>query len=162
MNHLPNSKYDKTKNLPRWYFGALATSGAACCTHPLDLVKVHLQTFKTKNGMLKQGSIIFSSNGGGIKGIASIYNGLTASVGRQITYSGTRFAVYDVMKAKLTLNKRNLTNFEKVYLAFIGGCIGGLFGTPCDLVNVRMQADVGIHTANRRNYKHVFDGLRQI
>merc|ERR1712110_1077136 len=135
------NKHDKTKNLPRWYFGALATSGAACCTHPLDLVKVHLQTSKTKNGMLKQGRIIFSSNGGGWNGFLSLYNGLTASVGRQITYSGTRFAIYDVMKAKITGNSRNLTNFEKVYLAFIGGCMGGLVGTPCDLVNVRMQAD---------------------
>lgn len=28
----------------RWYFGGLASAGAACCTHPLDLIKVHLQT----------------------------------------------------------------------------------------------------------------------
>ena len=27
----------------RWYFGGLASAGAACCTHPLDLLKVHLQ-----------------------------------------------------------------------------------------------------------------------
>lgn len=25
---------------PRWYFGGLAASAAACCTHPLDLLKV--------------------------------------------------------------------------------------------------------------------------
>lgn len=24
----------------RWYFGGLASAGAACCTHPLDLLKV--------------------------------------------------------------------------------------------------------------------------
>lgn len=29
---------------PRWYFGGLASAGAACFTHPLDLIKVHLQT----------------------------------------------------------------------------------------------------------------------
>ena len=28
----------------RWYFGGIASAGAACCTHPLDLLKVHLQT----------------------------------------------------------------------------------------------------------------------
>ena len=28
----------------RWYFGGLASAGAACVTHPLDLLKVHLQT----------------------------------------------------------------------------------------------------------------------
>ncbi|CAN7949641.1 unnamed protein product, partial [Ixodes pacificus] len=30
--------------LARWYFGGLAGSMAACVTHPLDLLKVHLQT----------------------------------------------------------------------------------------------------------------------
>lgn len=35
---------DKAKRLSRWYFGGLASAGAACCTHPLDLLKVHLQT----------------------------------------------------------------------------------------------------------------------
>jgi len=41
---------DKTKKVGRWYFGGLASAGAACCTHPLDLLKVHLQTAgKEKN-----------------------------------------------------------------------------------------------------------------
>ena len=28
------------KRMGRWYFGGLASAGAACCTHPLDLIKV--------------------------------------------------------------------------------------------------------------------------
>lgn len=28
------------RRVSRWYFGGLASSGAACCTHPLDLLKV--------------------------------------------------------------------------------------------------------------------------
>lgn len=28
------------KRVSRWYFGGLASCGAACCTHPLDLLKV--------------------------------------------------------------------------------------------------------------------------
>ena len=31
----------------RWYFGGLASAGAACITHPLDLLKVHLQERQT-------------------------------------------------------------------------------------------------------------------
>lgn len=31
----------------RWYFGGLASCGAACCTHPLDLLKVSL-SFKAE------------------------------------------------------------------------------------------------------------------
>lgn len=26
----------------RWYLGGIASAMAACCTHPLDLLKVHL------------------------------------------------------------------------------------------------------------------------
>ncbi|XP_016354663.1 mitochondrial dicarboxylate carrier-like [Sinocyclocheilus anshuiensis] len=29
------------KRMSRWYFGGIASCGAACCTHPLDLVKFH-------------------------------------------------------------------------------------------------------------------------
>lgn len=32
--------FSKEKRLSRWYFGGLASAGAACCTHPLDLLKV--------------------------------------------------------------------------------------------------------------------------
>lgn len=28
------------RRVSRWYFGGLASCGAACCTHPLDLIKV--------------------------------------------------------------------------------------------------------------------------
>lgn len=35
---------EKQKKLSRWYFGGVASAMAACCTHPLDLLKVHLQT----------------------------------------------------------------------------------------------------------------------
>jgi len=31
----------KTKIVARWYFGGLGSAGAACCTHPLDLLKVY-------------------------------------------------------------------------------------------------------------------------
>ena len=32
----------EVKKLGKWYFGGLASAGAACCTHPLDLLKVFL------------------------------------------------------------------------------------------------------------------------
>ena len=36
------------KKLSRWYFGGLASAGAACCTHPLDLLKVFINYVKIK------------------------------------------------------------------------------------------------------------------
>lgn len=84
----------------RWYFGGLASAGAACCTHPLDLLKVHMQT--TGGGS--------SGGGGGMvgrsvhiirsQGFLALYNGLSASLLRQATYSTTRFAIYDVRRIR--------------------------------------------------------------
>ena len=52
---------DKTekKRLAKWYFGGLGSAGAACCTHPLDLLKVHLQTQQDGNiGIVRQTGLI--------------------------------------------------------------------------------------------------------
>lgn len=38
----------KEDRLPRWYFGGLSATAAACITHPLDLLKVQMQTQKGK------------------------------------------------------------------------------------------------------------------
>lgn len=74
----------------RWYFGGVASSGAACFTHPLDLLKVTLQTQQKGKLTAVQltGKIIRE------RGILALYNGLSASLLRQITYSTTRFGLY--------------------------------------------------------------------
>ncbi|KAJ8318728.1 hypothetical protein KUTeg_003819 [Tegillarca granosa] len=137
-------KIDKTKRIGRWYFGGLASAGAACCTHPLDLLKVHLQTQqmeKVRIGTLV--SRILKSDG-----IMGLYNGLSASLGRQLTYSLARFAIYETIKKELTKDGKFMPFYQKVLSASIAGFTGGIVGTPCDLVNV--------------SYKHVFDGLYQV
>ena len=79
----------KRKN--RWYDGGLAASGACCFTHPLDLLKVHLQTAggTGKLGIVGQTVHIIRS-----QGPLAMFNGLSASVLRNLTYSTTRFAIY--------------------------------------------------------------------
>ena len=156
---LKNEPQSSSKKIPRVYHGSLASVMACCCTHPLDLIKVHLQTSKLNHGLLGQSKVIFKM--GGVK---AFYSGLTASMARQVSYSGTRFAVYDTIKSNLTNNQRNLESYEKVICAVFAGSIGGFCGTPTDLVNVRMQNDSKLSPSDpkRRNYKHVFDGLLKI
>lgn len=155
---------DPSEKLPYFYQGGLASIMACCCTHPIDLIKVHLQTSKTSHGMSGQAKLIFNMYGGGVPGVRAFYSGLTASMGRQLTYSATRFAVYDYLKSVITEDKRNLTGLEKMGIAMSAGAIGGVFGTPCDLVNVRMQSDskLKIGDVNRRNYGNVVKGLNHI
>ena len=102
---------DASKRVSKWYFGGLASAGAACCTHPLDLLKVHLQTAGSEKTSLFRSTANIVKN----QGILALYNGLSASLLRQLTYSTTRFAIYDV--SYHTLEKSNkkylLVNLEK-------------------------------------------------
>ena len=80
-----------SQRVPKFYHGSMASVMACCCTHPLDLIKVHLQTSKLNHGILQQSKLIYKSYGPGISGIRAFYSGLTASMARQVSYSGTRF-----------------------------------------------------------------------
>lgn len=149
---------DKSKRVGRWYFGGLASACAACCTHPLDLLKVQLQTQQGEK--VKATTLVFRI----LKndGIFGLYNGLTASLLRQLTYSLTRFAIYDTAKKQLTKDDQPLRFYQKVLLAGVAGASGGVVGTPADLVNVRMQNDIKLPKDQRRNYKHALDGLYRV
>ncbi|PNF25557.1 Mitochondrial dicarboxylate carrier [Cryptotermes secundus] len=148
----------REKKLSRWYFGGLASAGAACCTHPLDLLKVHLQTQQDgKLSILKLTFKIVKE-----EGVFALYNGLSASLLRQLTYSTTRFGIYEVAKQAVSPDGESVPFYQRVGLASLAGAAGGLVGTPADMVNVRMQNDIKLSAESRRNYKHAFDGLIRV
>lgn len=76
---------------------------------------------------------------------------MSASLGRQITYTTTRVAIYEVLKQNLTKKLNKEPGFMyKVGISICGGAIGGLVGTPCDMINVRMQNDLKLPKEKRR------------
>lgn len=146
------------KRLARWYFGGLASAGAACCTHPLDLLKVHLQTQQGgKIGVISQTVNIVKS-----QGLLALYNGLSASLVRQLTYSTTRFGIYEVAKQTVSPNGEPISFGQRVAMAAVAGACGGFVGTPGDMVNVRMQNDIKLPADQRRNYNHAIDGMARV
>ncbi|XP_077427903.1 mitochondrial dicarboxylate carrier [Vanacampus margaritifer] len=147
------------KRMSRWYFGGLASCGAACCTHPLDLLKVHLQTQQeVKKRMFGMAVHVVKNNG-----VLALYNGLSASLCRQMSYSLTRFAIYETVRDVLGNKSQGpMPFYQKVLLGAFGGFTGGFVGTPADMVNVRMQNDMKLPAELRRNYKHAFDGLFRV
>ncbi|KAF7659951.1 hypothetical protein LDENG_00290690, partial [Lucifuga dentata] len=97
------------------------------------------------------------------EGYLALYRGLSASLCRQMTYSLSRFAIYDIVRNKLSRRNKGLMPFyEKVLLGVFGGFAGGFIGTPADLVNVRMQNDIKLPVELRRNYAHALDGLFRV
>ncbi|XP_031417667.1 mitochondrial dicarboxylate carrier-like [Clupea harengus] len=147
------------KRMSRWYFGGIASCGAACCTHPLDLVKVHLQTQQeVKMKMVGMAMQVVKNDG-----VLALYNGLSASLCRQMSYSLTRFAIYETVRDMLGSSSQGpMPFYQKVMLGAFGGFTGGFIGTPADMVNVRMQNDVKLPPELRRNYKHALDGLYRV
>uniref|UniRef100_A0A672Z9J8 Mitochondrial dicarboxylate carrier n=1 Tax=Sphaeramia orbicularis TaxID=375764 RepID=A0A672Z9J8_9TELE len=133
------------KRISRWYFGGLASCGAACCTHPLDLIKVHLQTQQeVKKRMMGMAIHVVKNDG-----VLALYNGLSASLCRQMSYSLTRFAIYETVRDMMgSTNKGPMPFYQKVLLGAFGGFTGGFVGTPADMVNV--------------SYKNAIDGLFRV
>ncbi|CAL8271742.1 unnamed protein product [Gadus morhua 'NCC'] len=147
------------KRMSRWYFGGIASCGAACCTHPLDLIKVHLQTQQeVKLRMVGMATHVVKS-----EGFLALYSGLSASLCRQMSYSLTRFAIYETVRDVIgSTSQGPMPFYQKVLLGAFGGFTGGFVGTPADMVNVRMQNDVKLPPELRRNYKHAIDGLVRV
>ncbi|CAD5113587.1 DgyrCDS2750 [Dimorphilus gyrociliatus] len=152
------SEQTDKKRVGRWYFGGFASAGAACCTHPLDLLKVHLQTQQKSNLRLSGMAVKVVRN----HGFFSLYNGLSASILRQLTYSMTRFAIYEGVKNNILGSDKEVPFYQKVLLGGVAGAVGGFVGTPADMINVRMQNDVKLPVNERRNYKHAIDGLLKV
>ncbi|TDZ37902.1 Mitochondrial dicarboxylate carrier [Colletotrichum spinosum] len=94
-------------------------------------------------------------------GPTGLYNGLSASLLRQMTYSTVRFGVYEEIKVRLTRdNNGKPPSFPVlVTLASASGFIGGISGNAADVLNVRMQQDAALPAAERRNYKHALEGM---
>lgn len=143
------------KRLPRWWSGGVCSAIAVTTTHPLDLVKVQLQT-QTQAEKVSVGQVISNIYQKG--GLTGFYSGISASWFRQLTYTTARFALYEY--GKNFVDASNVS--AKVQLATFAGVFGGIVGVPGDVVTVRLQNDIKLPPEKRRNYKHVFDGLYRI
>lgn len=132
---------------------------AGACTHPLDLTKVRMQTAATRG----QSMVRTLYNVIRHDGFFAIYNGLSASLLRQATYSTTRFGVYEYLKDVVSKDKNTTPpTYVLLPISMLSGWIGGMVGNPADVVNIRMQNDTTLPVDQRRNYRHALDGLRRI
>ncbi|CAK4619721.1 hypothetical protein LEN26_010603 [Aphanomyces euteiches] len=146
---------------PLYYgLGGISAMTAACFTHPMDLLKVRLQTSKELHLSLF-GTVRAIIKEDGLRGF---YRGISGGLMREGTYSTVRFGVYQYLKDAAV--ERNggapLPLLENIALSMLGGALGGFCGNPADVVNVRMQAEGRLPPAQRRNYAHAIDGLVRV
>jgi len=146
----------------KFLFGGSAGMFATCFVQPLDLVKNRMQvgksagaekpsTFKVISGILKN------------EGIGTLYNGLSAGLLRQATYTTTRLGVYTWLFERFSDPSGKPPNFfMKAALGMTAGAVGSLVGTPAEVALIRMTSDGSLPVEKRRNYTSVFNALFRI
>ncbi|CAL1710385.1 unnamed protein product [Somion occarium] len=146
-----SSGQKKKQPYPFWLGGVAATI-AASITHPLDLTKVRLQATGDK-GMIQ--SLKRTVHTAGYRGL---FDGITGTWMRQMSYSLCRFWAYDESK-KLLGAGPHAPAWKLALAGGMAGGIAGLVGNPGEIVMVRLQGDFGKPPEKRFNYKHCFDAL---
>ncbi|XP_017097399.2 mitochondrial dicarboxylate carrier isoform X2 [Drosophila bipectinata] len=140
---MADSNANKTRT-PRWWSGGVCAALAVTATHPLDLIKVQLQT---QSGAERKSVSEIMANIYRQGGFLGFYNGISASWFRQLTYTTSRFALYEW--GKQFVDSSHVSS--KVGLAIFAGIFGGIVGVPGDVVTVRMQNDAKMPPESRRN-----------
>lgn len=145
--------------------GGISACLASAVVHPIDLAKVRLQLFALQNpGLPKPSFSAILSKSVKENGFFSIYDGLSASFGRQAVYGTARIGLHRTISNEVqTLYKGEPLPFlAKVACGMSSGAIAVCIGTPFDVALVRMQADSMKPVEARRGYKNVVDAIRRV
>jgi len=158
---------EKAKTIPnsiKFLIGGLSGMGATCVVQPLDLVKNRMQ-LSGEGGKAREYKTSFHAIQGIIKkeGVVAMYNGLSAGLLRQATYTTTRLGIYTwLFEIFSGTDGKPPSFFVKAALGMTAGVVGAFVGTPAEVALIRMTADGRLPPAERRNYKNVFDSLFRI
>lgn len=97
------------------------------------------------------------------EGILGLYQGLSAGLFRQLTYTTARLGMFGVMKDFLSSSDgQPLPLHLKAVAGITAGGVGAIVGNPAEVALVRMMADGRAPVEQRRNYTSVFDALGRV
>eukprot|EP00934_Nitzschia_sp_Nitz4_P006142 Nitzschia sp. Nitz4//scaffold262_size27079//14400//15338//NITZ4_008221-RA/size27079-processed-gene-0.9-mRNA-1//-1//CDS//3329544754//6132//frame0 len=142
----------------RMALSAVSGMGAATVCHPLDVIRVQMQSYSYKSTADAAVSIYRSA--GLVNGL---YAGISAAYLRQWLYGSCRMGIYSYLLEQAK-NKQgdNISFATKLGMGCISGGIGSFVGTPSEVALVRMGADSKLPPAERRNYTSVLNCLTRI
>jgi len=145
---------------------AFAGMGAATICHPLDVVRVQMQTEGTEyKSAIDCGQQVLARDGI-VKGL---YAGISAAYLRQWLYGSCRIGIYAFLLEQAQqknvaagLPKNQIAFGAKLLMGMTSGGIGSFIGTPSELALVRMTNDSKLAVKQRRNYSSVVDCVKRI
>lgn len=158
-----NSTPAKPKTVPnsvKFLLGGLSGMSATCVVQPLDLVKNRMQLIGADGG---KKTTIFKVVKTIIKteSIFALYNGLSAGLLRQASYTTVRMGVYNSLVEKFSVDGKS-SFLVQLLSGLAAGASGAFVGTPAEVSLIRMTADGRLPQDQRRNYKNVFNALSRI
>ncbi|EPQ54225.1 mitochondrial carrier [Gloeophyllum trabeum ATCC 11539] len=136
---------------------AVSNMAASAVSNPVDVIKVRQQLKTATPGIRGNAFWTVGYQMARTEGVLSLGSGMTASMMREVVYSGLRLGTYEYFKDSLytaaggSLPKEGLT--LKVLAATIAATIGSFVANPADLAKVRMQA----YYPNGSPYRNVFN-----
>ncbi|XP_014274590.1 mitochondrial 2-oxoglutarate/malate carrier protein isoform X2 [Halyomorpha halys] len=158
---------EKPKDIPgymKFIIGGGAGMTGTLFVQPLDLVKNRMQLSgvgtakKEYTSSFDAISKIFRT-----EGPLAFYNGLSAGLLRQATYSSTRLGVYTWLFSYMSSPDGTPPTFlKKTLMGCLAGLCGAFVGTPAEVALIRMTADGKLPPEERRNYANVFSALGRI
>jgi len=150
-------------NSVKFLFGGSAGMGATVFVQPLDLVKNRMQGIKVMKGDKKPTSLSILTGVVKNEGFRTLYNGLSAGLLRQATYTTTRLGIYTFLFEKLSGTDGKPPPFlVKAGIGMAAGATGAFVGTPAEVALIRMTSDGNLPLDQRRNYTSVFNALGRI
>jgi solute carrier family 25 oxoglutarate transporter 11 len=153
---------DEVISLPtRMVLSAVAGMGGAVVCHPLDVIRVQMQTSSSSEFTSTWHAATSIYRNAGLRN--GLYAGISAAFLRQWLYGSCRMGIYSYLLEQQQLTSPNGISFSsKLAMGCISGGIGSLVGTPSELALVRMSADSKLPKGERRNYTSVFNCLARI
>lgn len=151
-------------NYARFIMGGSAGMGATVFVQPLDLVKNRMQmsgvggAAKAHKSSLHAIASILRQ-----EGVFGVYNGLSAGLLRQATYTTTRLGVFTSLMEKFKSPDGTPPSFlMKCALGMTAGAVGSFIGTPAEISLIRMTSDGRLPVEQQRKYTSVFNALYRI
>jgi solute carrier family 25 oxoglutarate transporter 11 len=142
--------------------GGLSGMIATCFVQPMDLIKNRMQ-LSGEGGAKKVHKTAFHAILNIVKqeGLFGLYNGLSAGLLRQASYTTTRLGVYQWLEENVGASYGQNV-FAKLVMGMAAGGVGAVVGNPAEVVLVRMTADGRLPLAERRNYSDAITAVFRI
>lgn len=152
--------------LIKMVIAAFSGMGAATVCHPLDVIRVQMQTDgNSYDGVADAAVGIYQKDG--LKD--GLYAGVSAAYLRQWLYGSCRIGIYAYLlenardaNVKAGLDANAVPLASKMLFGLTSGGIGSFVGTPSELALVRMGNDRKLPESERRNYRGVGDAISRI